>query len=203
MEFHDLVKVRRSCRSFADSTLLETQLLDILDVGRWAPSPLNLQPWEFIIVNDSKVKSQIRKVAEDAKREVSDKNGPKWAAGYSIDSLEDAAVLIVVVANPDRGGLGMFFGQKHGAIQAASACIQNMLLACADMGLATLWFTFFRPENLRPILDIPAGLEIVGVIPVGKSNGSIKRISRKDPKIHRNRYVQSTKPEPKEHDNGI
>ena len=66
-----------------------------------------------------------------------------------------------------------------------------MLFACADMGLAALWFTFFRPENLRAILDIPVGLEIAGVITVGKSKGSIKRISRKDPKIHRNRYIQS------------
>jgi len=190
MEFQDLVKSRRSCRSFGKSMLSETQLLDILDIGRWAPSPLNLQPWEFIIVNDSKVKSQIRQVAEDAKREVNDKNGPKWAAGYSIDFLEEAAVLIVVVVNPDRGGLGMFFGQKHGAIKAVSACIQNMLLACADMGLAALWFTFFRPENLRVVLGIPAGLEIAGVIPVGKSKGSVKRVSRKEPKIHRNRYIQ-------------
>ena len=129
MEFQDLVKSRRSCRSFGKSMLSETQLLDILDIGRWAPSPLNLQPWEFIIVNDSKVKSQIRKVAEDAKREVSDKNGPKWAAGYSIDSLEDAAVLIVVVANPDRGGLS--YTSRFRLYPKYVACMRRYGISCS------------------------------------------------------------------------
>ncbi|MCD6346980.1 MAG: nitroreductase family protein [Bacteroidales bacterium] len=185
-----MVKIRRSCRSFCDSTFSEGRLLDILDAGRWAPSPLNLQPWEFIIIQDPEIKSQVRKVAESAKQEVIDQNGPRWAAGYSIDFLEEAAVLIVVVVNPDRGGLGSFFGQKYGAIQAASACIQNMLLACAEMRLGALWFTFFRPENLRAVLDIPAELEIAGVLPIGKTSGSIKRITRKEPKIHYNCYTK-------------
>ena len=107
---------------------------------------------------------------------------------YGVDFLEEAAVLIVVVVNPSRGGLGSFFGQKHGAIQAASACVQNMLLACADMGLGALWFTFFRPEKLRAILNIPEKLEIAGVIPIGTPKEPTKTPPRKEPKIHRNRY---------------
>jgi 5,6-dimethylbenzimidazole synthase len=189
MEFTDLVKMRRSCRSFESSPLSESQLSAILDAGQWAPSPLNLQPWEFVIIDDPETKTRVRKVAEDAKHEVSDKNGPKWAAKYGVGFLEEAAVLIVVVVNPARGGLGNYFGQNHGAIQAASACIQNMLLACADMGLGALWFTFFKPENLRPILNIPEKSEIAGIIPIGRPRGPIKTPPRKKPEIHRNHYT--------------
>lgn len=190
MQFTDLVKTRRSCRSFQPDSVFEEQLDAILDAGRWAPSPLNLQPWEFIIINDPEIKAQVRKVAEDAKQEVNDKNGPEWAARYGVDFLEEAAAQIVVVVNPSRGGLGSFFGQKHGAIQAASACIQNMLLACADMGLGALWFTFFRPEKLRSLLNIPEKLEIAGVIPIGRPKEPTKTLPRKEPKIHRNRYIR-------------
>ena len=189
MEFQELVKTRRSCRSFENASLSESQLTDILDAGRWAPNPLNLQPWEFIVINDPEIKAHVREVAEDAKQEVVEQNGPGWAAKYGVGFLEEAAVLVVVVVNPSRGGLGRFFGQKHGAIQAASACIQNMLLTCADMKLGALWFTFFRPEKLRSILNIPEELEIAGVIPIGRPKGSIKTPPRKEPKIHRNRYV--------------
>ena len=189
MEFTDLVKTRRSCRSFENASLSESQLAAILDAGRWAPSPLNLQPWEFIIINDPEIKSRVRRVAEDAKQEVSDKNGPGWAAKYGVGFLEEATVLIVVVVSPSRGGLGSFFGQEHGAVQAASACIQNMLLTCADMKLGTLWFTFFRPERLRAILNIPEELEIAGVIPIGRPKAPTKTPPRKEPKIHRNRYI--------------
>ena len=188
MEFQEMVKTRRSCRSFENSLLSESHLAGILEAGQWAPSPLNLQPWEFIIINDPEIKALIRKVAQDAKLEVIDKNGPGWAARYGVDFLEEAAVLVVVVVNPARGGLGSFFGQKHGAIQAASACVQNMLLACADMELGALWFTFFRPEKLRAILNIPGKLEIAGVIPIGRPKEPTNTPPRKEPVIHRNRY---------------
>ena len=188
MEFQELLKTRRSCRSFDNSAPSEFELSAILDAGRWAPSPLNLQPWEFIIINDPEIKALIRKVAEDAKQEVIDKNGPGWVARYGMDFLEEAAVLVVVVVNPARGGLGSFFGQKHGAIQAASACVQNMLFACTDMGLGALWFTFFRPEKLRAILNIPEKLEIAGVIPIGRLKEPTNTPPRKEPKIYLNRY---------------
>lgn len=188
MEFRKLIKIRRSCRSFDNSTITESQLANILGAGQLAPSPLNLQPWEFIVINDSEIKVMIRKVAEDAKQEVIKKNGPGWTATYKVDFLEEAAVLIVVVVNPFRAGLGPSFGQKYGAIQAASACIQNILLVCADLGLGALWFTFFRPKKLRAILDIPENLEIAGIVPIGRPKEPMKALTRKEPKIHQNRY---------------
>jgi nitroreductase len=195
MEFEKLVKERRSVRSFEAAAVSESQLATILEAGRWAPSPLNLQPWQFILIDDPQLKEEIRTVGEDAKGEVKEKDGPSWAAGYEMDFLTEAPLLVVVVVDPSRCGLGGYFGQEYGAMQAASACIQNILLACADMGLGALWFTFFRPEKLRPVLNIPEHYEIAGVIPMGTPIGSAKTPPRKEPKIHRNRYAESPKSE--------
>lgn len=97
--------------------------------------------------------------------------------------------MVIVLSNPNKAGLGSYFGQKYGPIQAVSACIQNMLLTAADIGLGSLWFTFFNPEELRRILNIPEELEIAGVIPIGKPKGEIEKIPpRKDPKIHHESY---------------
>ena len=188
MEFEKLVKERRSVRSFEKASPSETQLAGILEAGRWAPSPLNLQPWEFILIDDPQLKAQIHMVGEDAKGEVKEKEGPSWAAGYEMDFLKEAPLLVVVLVDTSRGGLGGYFGQEHGAMQAASACVQNILLACADMGLGALWFTFFRPEKLRPVLNIPENYEIAGIIPIGKPGGSTKSPPRKNPKIHGNQW---------------
>jgi nitroreductase len=188
MEFKDLVKTRRSCRSFEDSSISDEILTAILDAGKWAPSPLNLQPWNFIIITDPGIKAQIRKVAEDAKQEVIDKGGPGWVVKYGMGYLEEAPVLVVVVVDPSRSGLGQFFDQGYGAIQAASACVQNMMLAAADMGLGSLWCTFFRPEKLQSLLNIPENLEVAGVLPIGKPREPIEAPPRKDPTIHRERY---------------
>ena len=188
MEFKTLVKARRSCRAFESSAVTDEQLAAILEAGQWAPSPLNAQPWEFIVISDETVKAQVRKIGESARQAVLDKGGPAWVAKYGMDFLQAAPVLIVVTVDPDKGGLGGFFGQRHGALQAASACIQNMMLAASDMGLETLWFTFFAPEKLREALGIPQHLEIAGILPIGKAKESIKAPPRKASKVHYQRY---------------
>jgi nitroreductase len=192
MEFTTVVEERRSCRSFEASAVSEEQLSAILDAGRWAPNPLNLQPWEIVVVSDHKIKAQIRGVAEEAKQEVLDKGGPGWVTKYEMSLLEEAPVLVVVVFDPSRGGLGQFFDQKYGALQAASACVQNMMLAAANLGLGSLWFTFFRPGRLQTILGIPENMEIAGVIPIGTAKGPIEVPPRKNLKIHRQRYGSSS-----------
>ena len=188
MEFNALVKARRSCRLFEMSPVSEEQLAAVLDAGRWAPNPLNLQPWEFITIRDPETKSRIKKIAEDAKQRVLEEGGPEWAAKYSAGFLEDAPVLVIVVFDPSKGGLGNFFGQKYGALQAASACVQNMLLAATDLGLGTLWFTWFEPDKLQELLNIPENLEIAAVVPIGIPKDPMKVPPRKDPKIHRESY---------------
>lgn len=193
MEFKELVKARRSHRSFETTPISESQLKEIITAGQWAPNPLNMQPWEFILVTDPAIKTWIRRISEEAKQVVTGQNGPKWVTSYDLAFLEDAPVLAVILANPKKSGMGSYFGQQYGAIQAVSACIQNMLLAAADIGLASLWFTFFRPEDLRGILHIPEELEIIAIVPLGKPKEQVKAPPRKEPKIYYNYYTPDFK----------
>ena len=188
MEFNEVVKARRSCRSFESTIIPEETIAAILGAGTWAPSPLNQQPWEFLVVTDPLKKAEVRKVAEAARRKVTASGGPGWVSKYGLDFIEEAPVLIAVLFDPSQGGLGGFFGQQQGAIAAAAACVQNILLAAADMGLGTLWFTFFKPGDMRACLGVPANLEVAGVIPVGRAKGTIKAPPRKETRVHREVY---------------
>ena len=188
MEFKQLLQTRRSCRSFETAEVSEEDLQAILEAGQWAPSPLNLQPWEFVVITDPEVKARVKETGEDAKQEVADKGGPGWANKYGMDFMSEAPVLIVVLYAPSKGGLGDFFGQTDGALQAASACAQNMMLAAADMGYGSLWFTFFRPEKMKALLNIPENLEIGGIVPIGKPKGEMEAPPRKASKVHQERY---------------
>ena len=191
MEFQEVVKSRRSCRAFESDAIPEDQLAAIMEAGQWAPSPLNAFGWEYIIITDAEVKSQIRKVSEAAKQAVLDGGGPGFAAKYNMNFLEEAPVLIVVVYDPTKKGLGDFFNQQYGAVQAVSACVQNMMLAAAEYGLGTLFFTWFDPEKMQPVLNIPDHLEIAAIIPIGKPKGEIKAPPRKEPKVHQQSYTAS------------
>jgi 5,6-dimethylbenzimidazole synthase len=189
MEFKVVVKSRRSCRAFEPDPVAEDQLAAIMEAGQWAPSPMNALPWEYIIVTDAEVKAQIRKVSEAARQAVLDGGGPGFAAKYDMGFLEQAPALIAVVFDPSKKGLGDFFNQKDGALQAASACVQNMMLAATEYGLGTLWFTWFDPQEMKAALNVPQNLEIAALIPIGKPKGETKAPPRKDPKIHREGFV--------------
>ena len=149
MEFKALVENRRSCRVFKDTPVTREQLEAIVTAGQWAPSPLNLQPFEFIAVTDPELKAGIRNAGISAKQAVADNGGPGWAQKYPMEFVESCPLILVVVSDPSKGGLGNHFNQPHGALQAASACIQNMMLMAADLNLGSLWFTFFDPGDVK------------------------------------------------------
>jgi len=190
MEFKEVLAARRSCRAFEPDPISPEQVNQLIAAGQWAPSPLNLQPWEFVVVTEPEVKAGLRAAADEARRGVVDQGGPGWTAKYGLDFLEQAPVLVVVLFDPSRGGLGGYFNQPHGALMAASAAIQNLMLAAAEMGLGSLWFTFFDPARLGPVLNLPQNLSIAGIIPLGRPKAWPEAPPRKPARVHWQRHGQ-------------
>lgn len=188
MEFNDLLRQRRSCRDFSGQPVTQEQIDQVIDAFVQAPSPLNLQPWSFVVITDAASKAQVRAVGEAARQAVVDGGGPGWAAKYPFDFIDQAPVLIAVLYDPGKGGLGGFFKQPHGALMAAAAGVQNLMMAAAELGLGTLWFTFFDPDQMRAVLGVPEGLEFAGVIPLGVPGQESKAPPRKAPKVFQERY---------------
>jgi nitroreductase len=188
MEFQEVLKARRSCRAYAPDPVSDEQLQQLISACQWAPSPLNLQPWEFIIITEPEVKAKVAGVAEEARQAVLDQDGPGWAKKYPMDFLDQAPVLLAVLANRKKNGLGGYFNQPTGAMMAVAAGIENLMLAAAEMGLGTLWFTFFDPVKMGAALGVPEHLEVAGVIPLGKATDNPAAPPRKDPKVFRGAY---------------
>lgn len=192
MEFSDLIKKRRSCRAFKNIPVTQEQLQAIVTAGQWAPSPLNEQPFQFIAITDPTIKAQIQKTGIEAKQTVMDNNGPAWVEKYPMNFVGECPLIIVVIYDPNKGGLGSYFDQPHGALQSTSACIQNMMLMAADIGLDSLWFTFFSPSALKPVLDIPEALDIAGAVMIGAPAMEAKAPPRRTPIVHKNRFGMET-----------
>ncbi|MBW1645296.1 MAG: nitroreductase family protein [Deltaproteobacteria bacterium] len=179
-QLFSLLEERRSCRSFQPEPVPEqNEIAKIIRAGQQAPNPLNLQPWSFVVVTDPGTKKELRQAGEEAKQAVLEQGGPGWVGGFSIDFMEAAPLVIAVVVDPAKGGLGDYFNQPTGSIQAGSACIQNMMLAAAALGYGSLWFTFFDPARVREILKIPAHLAIAGLVYIGRAAGEIPASRRR------------------------
>jgi nitroreductase len=62
MDIFDVIKKRRSVRSFLDKPVCDEDAMKILDAARLAPSGANKQRWRFIYVNDKNALRMIKKL---------------------------------------------------------------------------------------------------------------------------------------------
>ncbi len=150
MEFREVVKKRRSVRSFKEKDIPKEDIEEIIELGHMAPSAGNLQARDFILVGDEKEKQKLVKNAH----------------GQSF--IGEAAWVIVVCANKERSAERYGDrGRELYSIQDASAAVENMLLAVVDKGYAAVWVGAFEEEKVADQLKIPAGVRPVTMIPVG------------------------------------
>ncbi|BBO73507.1 nitroreductase [Desulfosarcina widdelii] len=180
MDLFSAIETRTSCRQFLPDPVEKSTVERILAAGIRAPSPLNTQPWRFIVITDPKIKQAIHTEAERCRTWAMETSGWKWLGKYRTDFLLQAPVLVAVVGNPEKSGMDMF--QEDGPVGyllACAAAVQNMLLAAHALGLGSLFFTLFDKGRLRSILDIPENRTPVALVCIGKSEGTDKPVPRK------------------------
>ena len=59
MEFKDIVMQRYATKKFDGRKVPEAKMKELLELIRFAPSALNVQPWKIKVVTDPKVKEQL------------------------------------------------------------------------------------------------------------------------------------------------
>ncbi|MBU1156842.1 MAG: nitroreductase family protein [Proteobacteria bacterium] len=186
----EAIRERRSVRAFAAKPVSDEQVASLIQAAVWAPSPLHQQPWSFVVIRGEEAKAKVKQLCQATKQAVIDGGGPSWVGKYSFDFLDQAPVYVAVFFDPKKAGLGSFFNQSRGALAAASAAVQNLMLAATEQGLGSLWLTFFDPQKMAQALGAPEGLEVAGIIPLGVPAEKPKAPPRKAPKVFSDFYGQ-------------
>lgn len=190
MDIFTAIKERRSCRNYLPDPVDEATLEKILEAATWAPSPLNAQPWEFIVVTSQEMKEKIFAEADYRRKWIFEKSGWKWMDRYQVDFLKAAPVLIVVTGDPTKTGVDSFMEGGGVAYQlACAAAIQNMMLAAQSLGLGSLWYTLFDRKAMGEILGIDPGNPPLSIVCLGKAAGSPSAMARKEVK-EKIRYIR-------------
>ncbi|HYA87757.1 MAG TPA: nitroreductase family protein [Nitrospirota bacterium] len=161
----ELLNSRRSIRKFKSDAVSEKDLQDVLEAAMNAPSAINEQAWQFIILSGS-VLEEFLKI---------NTNTPKSAP---------TGILVCQDLRSEKA--------KGYAVQDCSAATQNILLAIHGKGLGGVWTTVF-PQNIQRIkalLNIPDAVQPFSFVPVGYPvDKPTKPESRYDAKkVHRNRW---------------
>jgi 5,6-dimethylbenzimidazole synthase len=182
-EFMDLFtafRERRSCRSFLNEPLDEADIAKIVEAGTWAPSPMNAQPWEFIVITGPEWKERIFAEAERCRQWALSTSGWKWLDKYRIEFLKTAPALVVVVGDPKKTGVDQFMEDGSAGYQyACAAAVQNMMLAAQALGIGSLWFTLFNRKNISEALAVDPEKKVLSIVCLGKPSGAVAPVGRK------------------------
>ena len=158
----DMIKKRRSIRKYTGEAVTDEQIRQLLEAAMAAPSGSNIQSWEFVVVRDPDLKSQLAQTHT-------------WS-----HMAADAAVVFVVCGN-ERA--------SHHWIADASAATQNLLLAVTALGLGAVWVGIYpntdREAHVRRVLAIPEEIRVLCLVPVGHpAESKPARTQYKESKVH-------------------
>ncbi len=157
MELFEVIKNRRSIRSYLDKDIPDEVVDKILEAGRWAPSGFNYQPWKFAVIKDKNLKAELGKLTKYEK------------------NFNQAPVLIAIFLDHEISY------DLIKDVQAIGACMQNMWLAVHDLGLGAMWNGEIRKnmDKVRDLCGAPEHYELMGIIAVGYPGEEPSKSSRK------------------------
>jgi len=152
------IKERYSVRKFKDKPIEQEKLDVILKAAQLAPSARNVQPWKFVVIQDSQRRKQLTEICK----------GQKFVA--------DAPYTIALCAN--NTDYTMTCGQFAYTVDAAIAG-EHITLQAAELGLGTCWIGAFYHDQMAELINLPDDYKIVGLLPLGypdieKGNRNLK-----------------------------
>jgi len=141
MDFLKILKERRSIRKYQKKEVPKEIIEDIIDCARFAPTAINIQPWEFIVITDKNKREKIADITDYGK------------------FIKDAPVCI-----------GVFCKDTKYYLEDGSAATTYILLAAKAYGLGSCWIAGDKKkyaEKIREILGVPEGYKLISLISIG------------------------------------
>jgi len=169
--FFDTVFQRRSVRSFTAEPVTEEELGQLLRAAMAAPTAVNRQPWEFVIIRTREKLDAL-------------------AAALPYAGMARQALLgVVVCAVPAQAHEKR---AEYAVIDASIAC-ENLLLAAEALGLGAVWTALYpqtdRQAAARRLLGIPEEVIPLAFVPIGRPRGEGGAKDKfKEEKIHREQW---------------
>lgn len=141
------IMTRTSVRQYTGKQIPADTLDILLKAAMAAPSAMNKQPWEFVVVNNADLRAALADVVGDR--------------------TKTAGAVIVVCGNRDR-----FLPQMPEYwVQDCSAATENLLLAANACRLGAVWNGVYpqaeKEAQIRQILSLPETLVPLNIVTVG------------------------------------
>ena len=175
-EFYEQMNKRRSVRFFSSDPVPLAVVQDIIRTAGTSPSGAHSEPWTFVVVQDKKIKSQIREIIEQEEYLNYDRRmGDRWVndlkyvnTTYEKPYLDDAPYIILVFKQQYHiGEDGVRYAHYYYEISTAIS-IGILLMAIHNAGLVSVTTTPLNAGGaLRELLERPSNEKVMLVLPIG------------------------------------
>ena len=153
MSLYELMLSRRSIRQFKPDPVSRDILEELVNSARLAPSGANLQPLEFVVIDDEELREKLFPCL-------------KWAAyiapeGNPKPGCEPTAYVIILV-NADV--------RKSGFERDVGAAVENMILTAWEERIGSCWIASADTNRIQKMLKIPENYKVDSVLALGYPN---------------------------------
>src|SRR5690606_14579371 len=139
---------RRDMRHFSGGEVAPELLARLLEAAHQAPSVGLMQPWRFIRITRSELRTAIAELVEQERLLTAEALGERGSEfmQLKIEGIQDCAALPVVALMEGREAY--IFGRRtlpKMDLASAACAIQNLWLAARGEGLGLGWVSLFAP----------------------------------------------------------
>jgi len=165
------IRERRDMRHFLPDLLPDGLVERLVDAAHHAPSVGYMQPWRFVRVRDAERRAHIHALVEEERLATAAAlpSRNEEFMQVKIEGIRDCAELLVVALMPERER--HLIGRRtlpEMDIASVGCAIQNMWLLARTEGVGIGWVSFFDPDKLAALLEMPAGARPLAVLCIGK-----------------------------------
>lgn len=142
----------------------------LIQAAHLAPSVGFMQPWRFLRITRSDLRTAIHELVERERLATADALPSRndEFRKVKIEGIRDCAELLVAVLMPGRER--HLIGRRllpEMDVASLGCAVQNMWLAARAEGMGLGWVSFFDPADIAQLLHLPAGARPVAVLCVG------------------------------------
>lgn len=164
---------RRDIRSqFRNNAIPVKTLSRILHAAHHAPSVGFMQPWNFILVKDPKIREAIHEAFKRANSEATLMFSSKKSEQYrkfKLEGILESPLNICITCDRKRFGpvvIGRTANPRMDVFSSVCA-VQNLWLAARAEGLGVGWVSIIHDSDLREILNLPSHIVPVAYLCIG------------------------------------
>ena len=163
MEFFEAVGTRRSVRRLTADPVSQANLMAILEAARQAPSSHHEQPWQFIVIQNPTLLTQLKDAVNasiDAQINATEDEKKKTVLSgqrFHATMVFDSPVVVVALTRPFPARTPEKQPIHNPGLQSVSAAVAHLHLAATALGYGGCWTTMpieFSKSEVEAILEI-------------------------------------------------